>query len=102
MSPNESTSTLVPQSEPNTKKTNPEQSAVNPRNLKASLETPLISSIMTDAPELTKTPGFRAAEAYVRPSPITAVGTILSYGFDLRNCIFTLRLRADEPGPDGR
>jgi hypothetical protein len=100
MSPNESTSTLVPKSEPNTKKTNSGQSAVNPRNLKANLKTPLISSMRTDAPELTNAPGFRAAEAYVRPSPITAVGTILSYGFDLRNCTFTLRLQADEP--DGR
>ncbi|KAK4988632.1 endo-1,4-beta-glucanase [Elasticomyces elasticus] len=42
-------------------------------------------------------PGFRAAEAYVRPTPITTHGDIVSYGFDLRNCIFTLVLKAPTP-----
>jgi hypothetical protein len=52
------------------------------------------------SPELTSTPGFRAAEAYVRPSPIAIVGEIQSHGFDLRNCVFHLRLRADKAGSE--
>ena len=38
--------------------------------------------------------GYRAAEAYVRPTPIFTHGDIKSYGFDLRNCTFTLNLTA--------
>jgi hypothetical protein len=44
-------------------------------------------------------PGFRAAEAYIRPSPITTHGTISSYGFDLKNCIFTFALASTSPTP---
>lgn len=36
--------------------------------------------------------GFRAAEAYVRPAPIAVHGDVVSFGFDLRNCVFTLNL----------
>ena len=42
-------------------------------------------------------PGFRAAEAYVRPHPTYTHGSILTHGFDLRNCTFTLTLSASEP-----
>lgn len=84
---------------PNTKRENSDESTVNPGNLKASLKTPSISSKLTDAPpELTNSPGFRAAEAYVRPSAIATVGKIQSHGFDLRNCVFNLRLRAHKAG----
>jgi hypothetical protein len=38
--------------------------------------------------------GYRAAEAYVRPVPISVHGTISTYGFDLRNCTFSLTLAA--------
>ena len=41
------------------------------------------------------TSGYRAAEAYVRPSPIYTVGTVKSYGFDIRNGIFTFTLETD-------
>ncbi|TVY23761.1 putative glycosyl hydrolase [Lachnellula hyalina] len=89
---NDSTTTLEG---PSTKIGFSNESTVNPRNLKAKLKTPSISSEATDKPpELTSAPGFRAAEAYVRPSPISTVGKILNHGFDLRNCIFTLRLHA--------
>ncbi|KAF8866295.1 glycoside hydrolase [Acephala macrosclerotiorum] len=92
---NQSTASLVPKSGPNTKKEFSDESTVNPGNIKDKLKTPSISSKATDAPpELTNAPGFRAAEAYVRPSPIATVGKILHYGFDLRNCIFTFRLHA--------
>ncbi|KAK5172953.1 karyopherin [Saxophila tyrrhenica] len=44
-------------------------------------------------------PGFRAAEAYIRPSPVCVYGTISSYGFDLKNCTFTLSLTSPSPTP---
>jgi hypothetical protein len=98
--PNGSTSSLIPKAGSNTKTENFDESGVNPGNLKDKLRTPSISSKMTDAPELTNAPGFRAAEAYVRPAPIETVGKIINYGFDLRNCIFTLRLQAPKAGSE--
>jgi hypothetical protein len=44
-------------------------------------------------------PGFRAAEAYVRPSPIVTHGSVQSYGFDLKNCTFTFALTATTSTP---
>lgn len=41
--------------------------------------------------------GFRAAEAYIRPSPIFTHGTLSTHGFDLRNCTFTLSLVTESP-----
>jgi hypothetical protein len=41
--------------------------------------------------------GYRAAEAYVRPAPMNVAGSIVSYGFDLRNCTFMLNLSALAP-----
>ena len=38
--------------------------------------------------------GFGAAEAYVCRSPITTVSMRLSYRFELRNCIYFLKLLA--------
>lgn len=92
---NLSTTSLVQKPGPRTKLEDSTESTVNPGNLKSNLKTPSISSKATDVPpELTNSPGFRAAEAYVRPSPIATVGNIISHGFDLRNCIFNLRLHA--------
>ncbi|SPQ24797.1 19bb662d-47d8-4dbe-8d87-e351ab77b0c3 [Thermothielavioides terrestris] len=69
--------------------------SVTPANLKRSLTNPSISSEATSRqPELTACPGYRAAEAYVRPAPTTVAGVIASYGFDLRQCVFTLALTA--------
>lgn len=76
---------------------------MNPGNLQARLKTPSISSQITEtAPELTNAPGFRAAEAYVRPSTVATVGKVLSHGFDLRNCVFTMALYADKAGSEDR
>ena len=68
-------------------------SAVNPGNLKKTLSTPSISSERSSTPaEIGSTPGYRAAEAFVRPSPIATAGNVTSYGFDLRNATFTFVL----------
>ena len=72
---------------------------MSPSNLKASLSTPSISSVpptSASKEDLANTPGYRAAEAYVRPSPIATAGKVKSYGFDLRNCLFTFALSAPE------
>jgi hypothetical protein len=98
---NESTASLLQHTGLNMRE-NLDKSTVNPGNLKAKLRTPSITSRMTDVPELTNTPGFRAAEAYVRPSPVATAGTILSYGFDLRNCTFNLKLLVHGTGPDAQ
>lgn len=69
------------------------QDLVKPSTLNKSLSTPAISrtpSVATNGD--VGTSGFRAAEAYVRPSPINTVGSLDSYGFDLRNATFTMSL----------
>jgi hypothetical protein len=78
-----------------------DEATVNPANLRANLKTPSISSKQSDAPaEISNTPGFRAAEAYVRPSPVATVGKILESGFDLRNCVFNFKLHAHQATSD--
>jgi hypothetical protein len=99
---NGSTAFLVPKARSAEESGNSDESTVNPGNLKGKLSTASISSRVTEVPDLTDAAGFRAAEAFVRPSPISTVDEILSYGFDLRNCTFTLRLRAHEAGSDER
>lgn len=42
---------------------------------------------------------MRAAEAYVRPTPIFTHGKLLTHGFDLANCVFTLTLTAEASTP---
>lgn len=95
--PNGSSTNLVAEAGPSTKKEFSDEATVNPSNLKSRLRTPSISSKFSagqSPPELTNAPGFRAAEAYVRPSPIVTVGKIINYGFDLQNCIFNFKLHA--------
>ncbi|KAL1983127.1 hypothetical protein VTN96DRAFT_457 [Rasamsonia emersonii] len=71
---------------------------VEPNNIKTAVESPHMSSGSSkSSPELVSKPGFRAAEAYIRPSPIYTNGDLLGYGFDLRNCTFTLSLSANGP-----
>lgn len=70
-------------------------SPVSPRNLKDTLKAPEITLQKSKTPsEIGSTAGYRAAEAYVRPSPIATVGKVTSYGFDLRNVTFTLALES--------
>ncbi|KAL9035626.1 MAG: hypothetical protein Q9214_006493 [Letrouitia sp. 1 TL-2023] len=70
---------------------------VSPRNLSSTLSTPSLSSLQRSSTpaEIGSNPAYRAAEAYVRPSPIATVGDVLSYGFDLRNATFTMELECD-------
>ncbi|KAJ5170115.1 Glycoside hydrolase superfamily [Penicillium coprophilum] len=41
----------------------------------------------------------RAAEAYLRPTPIYINGRLKSYGFNLKKCTFTMRLIANQTTP---
>ena len=69
------------------------QAPVSPSNLKSTLSIPSMSPQRSNTASGTGSkPGFRAAEAFVRPSPIATVGDITSYGFDLRNATFNLSL----------
>ncbi|THC96506.1 hypothetical protein EYZ11_004005 [Aspergillus tanneri] len=73
---------------------NIETSHVGPGNLKDALRSP---SISTEHSQLLKdNVGFRAAEAYIRPSPIVTNGLVTKHGFDLRNCTFTMSLVGKE------
>lgn len=51
------------------------------------------AKLVSDEPT-PSTPGFRAGEAFVRPSAICTAGDLLKSGFDLRNATFTLSLTA--------
>ena len=50
--------------------------------------------------DLTSHPGYRAAEAYIRPSAAATHGALTQFGFDLKNCTFTLSLVSDSATPD--
>ena len=68
---------------------------VGPRNIKGALAPP---SISTDEP----TPpakGYRAAEAFLRPSPIYVSGALDTHVFDLENCRFSMTLTAQKATP---
>lgn len=70
-----------------------DETSVNPANIKRTLTAPSITSEPPSPnPDITNAPGYRAAEAYVRPSPIAVNGTIITYGFDLRNCQFHMEI----------
>ncbi|KAI0186437.1 glycoside hydrolase family 5 protein [Xylaria flabelliformis] len=76
-----------------------DETSITPTNLRQTLANPSITSQPSSLnPELTNTPGYRAAEAYVRPAPVVASGKVTNYGFDLKNCNFTMNIDA----PQGR
>lgn len=64
---------------------------VNPGNLTKSLSPDKMSSKSGDDGDVR---GLRAAEAFVRPTPVTVHGDITSFGFDLKNATFKLSLSA--------
>ncbi|KAI9927715.1 hypothetical protein ASPWEDRAFT_41813 [Aspergillus wentii DTO 134E9] len=76
---------------------NTEGQQVGPGNLKHALQSPSISSDYSQSSK--DKAGYRAAEAYIRPSPIFTNGRVSSYLFDLKNCTFTLSLVAKAGTP---
>ncbi|KAI9823500.1 MAG: hypothetical protein M1826_007712 [Phylliscum demangeonii] len=98
LSANDSTSTLT--ALPSSDKTpQPAFTTVTPSNLHDKLATPSMTSSDTASglAEPPIKPGHRAAEAFIRPSPVFTTGALQSHGFDLRTCTFTLTLSATRP-----
>ncbi|KAB5518667.1 glycoside hydrolase family 5 protein [Coniochaeta sp. 2T2.1] len=76
------------------------ETGVTPANLRRTMTNASISSTIQNNPT-SSTPGYRAAEAFVRPAPISVAGTIKEYFFDLKKCEFNLTLDAKtEAGRD--
>ncbi|KAJ9647076.1 endo-1,4-beta-glucanase [Coniosporium tulheliwenetii] len=76
-------------------------SSITPSNLKQALSGENMTSTGSKPPsDKPDKPGYRAAEAFVRPTPIATHGDLLTHGFDLRNCIFRLSLTAKTPTQD--
>ena len=75
---------------------NTDDGHVGPQDLKQALPSP---SISPDRLSAGAGAGYRAAEAYIRPSPIKTNSQLLSHLFDLRNCTFTMSLTAEAASP---
>lgn len=72
--------------------------SVSPSSLKKTLS---VNAMLREIPQ---TPsgdqvGFRAAEAFVRPTPVATHGSLTSYAFDLKICTFELSLVSPRPTP---
>lgn len=79
--------------------TNTGSPMINPSNISQHLKSRTSITATSPVPDgqvssslSSKSPGLRAAEAFIRPSPIRTVGSVTSYGFDLRACTFTFSL----------
>lgn len=73
---------------------------MSPGNLRKTLSVDRMSS-QSSGPDDVR--GLRAAEAFVRPTPVATHGDVTGFGFDLRGCTFKLSLVAPsstrEDGP---
>ncbi|KAF2018352.1 glycoside hydrolase family 5 protein [Aaosphaeria arxii CBS 175.79] len=67
--------------------------SVSPGNLKKTLTAENMSSQSNGG----DVRGLRAAEAFVRPTPVATHGLLKSFGFDLRNSTFKIALTAPSP-----
>ncbi|KAG0634791.1 glycoside hydrolase superfamily [Tuber brumale] len=77
--------------------TNDSTTIVDATNLKRALTTSTMSTTRTDLQKVTPdaiAAGSRAAEAFVRPSPVYTAGTIVESGFTLSSATFDLKLVA--------
>lgn len=76
--------------------------SVTPANLQRALTNPSIGSAPSseDWASSHTVGGYRAAEAFIRPTPRFVCGTVISHGFDLRNCVFHLTVSATRPAAD--
>lgn len=74
---------------------------IQPDNLNDHIKKPTMTRVPTETPpELGNHPGLRAAEAFIRPSPIATYGNVEKYGFDLRTATFAFSLTAPSKTPD--
>lgn len=77
-------------------KTSTSSPVVDRSNLQRHLKAPQMNNQRQSLGEADTNKGLRAVEAFLRPSPIFTVGSVVKYGFDLRNCTFTFSLRAEK------
>lgn len=78
----------------------PDDNTVTPENLQRTLTNPSITSAPSlKDPELTAVAGYRAAEAFIRPTPTFVAGDVEDYGFDLRTCTFHLKINSPKSTP---
>lgn len=98
-SSNDSTTSVDPNSPSYSKSRSFESSGnTSPSSVKDHMSIPDPASRSSNSvTESADRPGFRAAEAYVRPSPIVTHGNLVSYGFDLRKCTFHISVSAPSP-----
>ena len=97
---NASETTLDPTSPSYSRSLTTDVSSVTPSDLKRTLTSEnMRSQSFRSSAEDTDKPGFRAAEAYVRPTPIFTHGDIQEFGFDLKNCTFSLKVAAPSATP---
>ena len=90
---------LDPSSASYSESQNESNAPVTPESLKKTLS---VSSMSADQQALSAAdgaPGFRAAEAYIRPTPVYTHGSVTSFGFDLKNCTFNLSLASPSSTP---
>lgn len=72
-----------------------EDGSITPSNISRTLTNPSISSTPSlKDPEITNAPGYRAAEAFIRPTATVVAGKVISGGFDMRKCVYHLKVSA--------
>ena len=69
---------------------------IGPGSLRKTLEVDEMAATPSNAAE-GGAEGYRAAEAYIRPTPVYTHGSVQGFGFDLKNCAFTLTLTSPSP-----
>lgn len=76
--------------------------SITPSTLKKTItEDRMISSKRTgDGDDDGDTAGLRAAEAFIRPTPVAVHGDMSTHGFDLKTCTFHLSLHAPSSTPE--
>ncbi|RMZ89778.1 hypothetical protein DV736_g2987, partial [Chaetothyriales sp. CBS 134916] len=72
-----------------------DESSLNPHLKAAHSPVPMSASSQQG-----QNPGLRAAEAFIRPSPIATVGQLVKSGFDLRSCTFTMSVKSNKPAAE--
>lgn len=90
---NESVPSLSPSSPSYSRSFSDSGTSLTPKNIKKTLTNESMRPRRQDDERL----GYRAAEAWVRPTTVATHSDVVTHGFDLRNCVFTLSLSAATP-----
>lgn len=78
-----------------------ESTTISPSNIDDATKTPILTNADSRRSSVSgDVVGYRAAEAFIRPSPILTHGRVEEYGFDMKDRLFTLRLSAEKATPE--